>query len=473
MDDPNEPCPPLPRTCPQIYDSGWVRVTVNGIAAQVNYGRFDTLTSVIANLSGAISNSGAGAYVTVSSIGSGIVLQAKTAGAAGNSIAFSVQSASNDPGDFGGGSFGGTPSGNLTGGVDAVNPVTIWDQGTVAVTAGSFNTSVPYSQSTNGSASLLAGAIAAALNVSASPVTASANGTTVTINNKTAGTGGDGLAVSVTGQSTQSQWSFSPPSFCPAPGCDTALANGMNTGDINNAPYVTLYQYDALGDLLRIDQKGSAPTDSSQWRTRAFTYDSLGRLLTAHNPESGTITYLYDPDGNLLMKTSPAPNQTGSATQSVSFCYDELNRVTKKDYAAHSFSPPACPISAPVVSYTYDVGTNAKGHMTSLADQAGTGSYTYDPLGRISSETRVISGISKSLSYDYNLDGSLKALRYPSGAVVTYTPDSAGRALSAIDSVNSINYATAATYGPDSSLTGFVSGQSAQFCRIHEFVQLQ
>ncbi|MGC2694611.1 MAG: RHS repeat-associated core domain-containing protein, partial [Candidatus Angelobacter sp.] len=39
-----------------------------------------------------------------------------------------------------------------------------------------------------------------------------------------------------------------------------------------------------------------------------------------------------------------------------------------------------------------------------------------------------------------------------------YTPDSAGRVLSAIDSGNSINYATAATYGPDSSLTGFVSG---------------
>ena len=46
---------------------------------------------------------------------------------------------------------------------------------------------------------------------------------------------------------------------------------------------------------------------------------------------------------------------------------------------------------------------------------------------------------------------------------MTYTPDSAGRTLSAIDSVNSINYATAATYGPDSSLAGFKSGQSASF----------
>ncbi|HEY2495882.1 MAG TPA: RHS repeat domain-containing protein [Candidatus Angelobacter sp.] len=42
---------------------------------------------------------------------------------------------------------------------------------------------------------------------------------------------------------------------------------------------------------------------------RNFTYDSLGRLLTAQNPESGAITYAYDADGNLLQKTSPAPTR--------------------------------------------------------------------------------------------------------------------------------------------------------------------
>ncbi|HZI58973.1 MAG TPA: hypothetical protein VFF39_19470 [Verrucomicrobiae bacterium] len=32
--------------------------------------------------------------------------------------------------------------------------------------------------------------------------------------------------------------------------------------------YETDYQYDILGNLLRVDQKGSAPTDSTKWRTR-------------------------------------------------------------------------------------------------------------------------------------------------------------------------------------------------------------
>jgi hypothetical protein len=50
--------------------------------------------------------------------------------------------------------------------------------------------------------------------------------------------------------------------------------------------------------------------------------------------------------------------------------------------------------------------------------------------------------------------------------VVTCTPDSAGRTLSAIDSGNGINYVTSATHGPDSALTGFVSGNSGTFAGI-------
>src|SRR5579864_1802253 len=228
----------------------------------------------------------------------------------------------------------------------------------------------------------------------------------------------------------------------------------------------TLYSYDALGNLLRVDQKGSAPNDSTQWRTRTFTYDSLSRLVTATNPESGTITYSYDLDGNLLQKTSPAPNQTGSLTQTVSYCYDELHRVTGKGYGAQS-----CPLSTPVVTYAYDSGTNAIGKLTSLTDQAGTATYSYDILGRLTAETRTLTGannaaISKSLTYEYNLDGSLYKLHYPSGNVVTYTPGAAGLTLSAIDSGNGINYVTSATYGPDSGLTGFISGYSATFAGI-------
>ena len=237
-----------------------------------------------------------------------------------------AQGMSNDEAD-GFSSFDSTSASGatLTGGVYSA---TTYDSGALTVTVDGFQASASYNQNLNNTPQLLASALAAALNASSSPVTAQANGAGVTITAKIVGSAGE---YSVTGGSSTSFTASS-----------ATLGNDANPGGLFT-PYVTLYQYDALGDLLRVDQKGSAPTNNSQWRTRTFTYDSLGRLLSAHNPESGTISYLYDNDGNLLMKTSPAPNQIGSATQSISFCYDELNRVTKKDYTAHTFSPPACP----------------------------------------------------------------------------------------------------------------------------------
>ena len=222
----------------------------------------------------------------------------------------------------------------------------------------------------------------------------------------------------------------------------------------------TLYFYDPLGNLLCVEQHGnvsgtgcSAPPTSdatSPWRVRRFTYDSLSRLLTAHNPESGMITYSYDADGNMLQKTSPAPNQTGSATQTISYCYDELHRVTGKAYSAQTCQGTRLPAGTAVVSYTYDAGVDAKGKLTSLTDQAGTGAYTYDNIGRMASETRVISGVSKTMSYEHNLDGSLSKLHYPSGRVVTYTPDIAGRVIVAADN-NGTQYVSSATYFPNGS----------------------
>ncbi len=212
----------------------------------------------------------------------------------------------------------------------------------------------------------------------------------------------------------------------------------------------------------------------ASWRERWFTYNSLGQLLKASNPESGEIDYQYDPDGNLWQKNSPAPNQLGSARQVISYCYDELHRVTGRAYSAQPCSNDQLPVGTAVVSYVYDTAANGIGHLAQMTDQAGKATYSYDILERLVSETRTLPdasgatnpGISKTVSYDYNLDGSLKTLHYPSGAKVTYTPDSAGRTVSAVDSDNAVNYVTGTAYGPDGAMKGFVSGNSASFAGI-------
>ena len=66
------------------------------------------------------------------------------------------------------------------------------------------------------------------------------------------------------------------------------------------------------------------------WQTlsqvRTFTYDSLSRLKTALNPESGLIAYEYDAAGNLSKRTDARGIET-------IFSYDALNRPTTKTYA--------------------------------------------------------------------------------------------------------------------------------------------
>ena len=143
-----------------------------------------------------------------------------------------------DPTDFGAGSYSYTKSGaTLTGGRDATtNP----DIGNVTITVNGVAYTTSFGGSdTDGSgiASRLASLISAGPYASATAV-----GNTVKLTSKTAGPAGNySLAASYTWNSA----SFAQPSFTTA--ADPALAGGYNPGDVNNQTYVTLYQYDALG----------------------------------------------------------------------------------------------------------------------------------------------------------------------------------------------------------------------------------
>jgi YD repeat-containing protein len=58
--------------------------------------------------------------------------------------------------------------------------------------------------------------------------------------------------------------------------------------DPSSANWLTSYQYDALNDLTSVSQYDSV---SQHTQTRTFVYDSLKRLTSATNPESGTVCY--------------------------------------------------------------------------------------------------------------------------------------------------------------------------------------
>ena len=205
----------------------------------------------------------------------------------------------------------------------------------------------------------------------------------------------------------------------------------------------TYYTYDALDNLLSVTQQGGT-SDSTQWRTRTFVYDSLSRLTTASNPESGSVAYGYDANGNLTSKTDARRITT-------TYSNDALNRLTGKTYSNGD----------PAVTYAYDQGgtaANAVGRRSSMADAAGTESWTYDPLGRVASDQRTTNGVTKATAYSYYLDGSLNTLTYPSGRVMTYQVRGAELPLSVND--NATTYAANATYTPGGALVTLALGGS-------------
>jgi YD repeat-containing protein len=112
-------------------------------------------------------------------------------------------------------------------------------------------------------------------------------------------------------------------------------------------------------------------------QTRSFTYSSMSRLAKAQNPESGTILYGYDPNGNLTERT----DSRGLIT---SYGYDGMNRATSRTYNDNG--------ATPTVTYAYDTLSNGKGRLTSVSSTVSVTNYgSYDALGRVMTSSQFMS----------------------------------------------------------------------------------
>jgi len=213
-----------------------------------------------------------------------------------------------------------------------------------------------------------------------------------------------------------------------------------------NFIYETDYQYDALDNLIRVDQKGNDP-NSANWRTRTFTYNSLSRLLSATNPESGTTSYAYDANGSVTSRTD-ARNIT------TTYSYDALNRLTQKTYSDGTATSAFQYDSSVVYGLSLQ---NPLGRLVREQQGCSGAVYSYDAVGRVVSQwewTPVNCGVGSYLtSASYDLAGNLTSLTYPSGRVVNYSYNNAQRLTQVTFSswngqaVN-YNYLSSASYAP-------------------------
>ena len=208
----------------------------------------------------------------------------------------------------------------------------------------------------------------------------------------------------------------------------------------NGFGYVTTHAYDALGNLKTVTQAG--PQNGVQvTQTRTFTYDSLSRLQTAVNPESGTISYDYDDNGNLTKKVDPRLVPGAATKVETAYTYDALNRPVAKSYndstpdVAYFYDAQALPAGAPTF-----VRGSSEGRLVAVltgGTNAGT-YYGYDALGQVLRRIQRTDSVNYLSEATYDRAGSVLTETYPvvPGATgrrtVTYSFDGAGR-LSALD----------------------------------------
>ncbi|WP_414284232.1 HNH/ENDO VII family nuclease [Streptococcus infantis] len=184
----------------------------------------------------------------------------------------------------------------------------------------------------------------------------------------------------------------------------------------------TKYSYDEAGNLAKLTKPSGATT--------TFDYTTLDQLKTIKTPTGRTVessydpvgqvtkrtingkretTYTYDPNGNLLEETNPL----GQVTKRT---YDSLNRLTSESDTAGQWT-----------KYGYDHDN----HLTKITDEAGgVASMTYDANGNL---TSVTSGSKRVKTYTYDLKDQLLTATQGSGekaSTSSYTYDSVGNVTS-------------------------------------------
>ena len=195
---------------------------------------------------------------------------------------------------------------------------------------------------------------------------------------------------------------------------------------VDPANGITKYAYDGANNLTQVSDANANAT--------TYTYDGLNNLITQVSPDTGTTTNTYDAVGNLFTKTDA---RSATAT----YTYDDLNRATQVVYSK-SGSPNE------TYTFSYDVGANAKGRLTQVADPAATTAWTYSSQGRVASKSQTVGSVTRSLNYGYNSAGQLTTVTTPSGQQLGYSYTNNRVSVITINGQSLINGTATEPFGP-------------------------
>jgi RHS repeat-associated protein len=221
----------------------------------------------------------------------------------------------------------------------------------------------------------------------------------------------------------------------------------------------------AYDSLNRLKQE----TDPNLYQTNT-AYNGKDEVTSVTDARSNATSYVRNGFGDVIRQTSPDTGITDfwydaaarvtkivdARSIETDFTYDNAGRVLTKTFPASSGEN---------VAYTYDSttgGNKGVGRLTSVTDQSGSSAFTYNALGQVTRERRVIQSVTYDTDYVYDADGNVTQVTYPSGRIVNYTRDSVGRITALTTKENAgasaVTIASSATYNPMGPLAGFTFG---------------
>ncbi|MCF3945758.1 RHS repeat-associated core domain-containing protein [Acidiphilium iwatense] len=142
-------------------------------------------------------------------------------------------------------------------------------------------------------------------------------------------------------------------------------------------------QYNALGQVYRRSLPYIIGSGSTAWTT--FTYDALGRVVSAQRPDGGTTTYAYN---GLTTSVTDAQGRTTTTTKNDMglpvAVTDAAGSTTRYSYDAVGDLLQIQDPNNNFTEFTYDT----EGHKLTMADpDRGQWSYSYDALGELVGQT--------------------------------------------------------------------------------------
>lgn len=193
---------------------------------------------------------------------------------------------------------------------------------------------------------------------------------------------------------------------------DRATRSGTMT-DPRGHQWRDIYSLNRL--VARVDPLG---------RRTEYTWDEQLNLSAVTNPQGDTTAMTYDPAGNLLTRTAPAP-----LSYVETYTYSSRNDVTSYTDGRGKLS-------------TFDYDPN--GNLTRVARSGEVmAQLAYSPKGLVTSVTDARDDVT---TYDRDAYGNVTRVTSPMGRVTAYTYDASGRASSVVEPRGNVSGADPNSY---------------------------